>query len=47
MGYYVFDNRDKISKLYNKFNKIEESLNIYNRLNKLELEVFNDKKRSS
>ena len=38
-SYYVFDNRDKILFLYNKFKKIEESLNIYERLNKLELKM--------
>ncbi|MBU2504068.1 MAG: hypothetical protein KJ879_03405 [Nanoarchaeota archaeon] len=40
LGYYIFDSRNKINFLINRFNKIEESLNIYNRLNKLELEVF-------
>ena len=39
IGYYVSDNREKINKLYSKFNKIEETLNVYNRLNKIELSL--------
>lgn len=39
LSYYVFDNRNKIIFLSNKFKKIEESLNIYNRLNKIEIEL--------
>lgn len=39
IGYYVSDNRDKINRLYSKFNKIEESLNVYNRLNRIELNL--------
>ena len=39
LGVYVFEDHRKIIFLINKFQKIEESLNIYNRLNKLELRV--------
>ena len=38
-GYYIFDNKNKVDSLINKFKKIEESLNIYDRLNKLELRL--------
>ncbi len=44
ISYYIFDNRERILFLHNKFNKIAESLNIYNRLNKLELAIQNEKR---
>ena len=44
LGYYVFDNRNKLNFLVNKFGKIEESLNIYDRLTKLEMNMSKMKK---
>ena len=45
IGYFVVDNTKKILILYNKLNKIEESLNIYDRLNKLGLRLDKMSKR--
>ena len=39
LSYYIFDTRNKLIFVINKFKKVEETLNIYNRLNRLELRM--------
>jgi len=43
--FYFGDIKKRINFLYNKFSKIEESLNIYDRLNKLEVGLASMKKK--